>query len=666
MVSDVSYKTHYYDLYTETGGKFIDITSSNYYELMLEIADWIVEYLDTDGDGLLDVWETEGIDFDGDGSMDVDLPAMGADPNSPDVFVYYDWMHKDADWRLFGIPFGEKNLKPDAEVFGLIARQFWNHGIRFHAIEGRGIPYEDIFDLGNGGTDYSNWNSTAVTNFPRKYWNVARYALMVNKIGRNNVSPDVLLGIAEAIPGQFVVVADGLIKSSYKDSHNTRKAINLMHELGHTFGLGHGGNDHVLYKPNYLSVMNYLYNETGLIVNTSETWRKVNYSDYELPSLNELNIDETRGLDPEGDTKAGVRAKWILATTGGGTKTIAFRDRPSPSRAGAVGISGQSVDFNDNGTMESSIAVDFYVESGDTNTSNQVIPQSYNDWANIKFRGGAVGGLGVSMSGDVPLLVSRDMSQPMIEELTLEEARSLDLIGNPDDCTITSIMPDILYTTAVSQSIRITVENLFGSETTAGLEVKSSLLDETYKVSVDLEAHGSADVIIPVKESLAAGEYSLECVLTCANNMSGDVTHTVHVLGNNPLTVEEGGNLTVDGALFGGCTPVIEDASIAEMNGTTIHGAKAGQTFMLLKDGNETICTVPVYVISKVAPTPEPEPEPQPEPQPQPEPEPEPQTTPTPTPEEGIGSSGGGCSAGLGGILAVLCECIIIRRKYMK
>ena len=315
------------------------------------------------------------IDFDGDGSMDVDLPAMGADPNSPDVFVYYDWMHKDADWRLFGIPFGEKNLKPDAEVFGLIARQFWNHGIRFHAIEGRGIPYEDIFDLGNGGTDYSNWNSTAVTNFPRKYWNVARYALMVNKIGCNDVSPDVLLGIAEAIPGQFVVVADGLIKSSYKDSHNTRKAINLMHELGHTFGLGHGGNDHVLYKPNYLSVMNYLYNETGLIVNTSETWRKVNYSDYELPSLNELNIDETRGLDPEGDTKAGVRAKWILATTGGGTKTIAFRDRPSPSRAGAVGISGQSVDFNDNGTMESSIAVDFYVESGDTNTSNQVIPQ---------------------------------------------------------------------------------------------------------------------------------------------------------------------------------------------------------------------------------------------------------------------------------------------------
>ena len=45
VVSDVSYKTHYYDLYTETGGKFIDITSSNYYELMLEIADWIVEYV---------------------------------------------------------------------------------------------------------------------------------------------------------------------------------------------------------------------------------------------------------------------------------------------------------------------------------------------------------------------------------------------------------------------------------------------------------------------------------------------------------------------------------------------------------------------------------------------------------------------------------------------
>lgn len=38
-----------------------------------------------------------------------------------------------------------------------------------------------------------------------------------------------------------------------------RSAGLLMHELGHTLGLGHGGSDTVNCKPNYISVMNYRY-----------------------------------------------------------------------------------------------------------------------------------------------------------------------------------------------------------------------------------------------------------------------------------------------------------------------------------------------------------------------------------------------------------------------
>ena len=57
--------------------------------------------LDTDGDGLPDVWEKEGLDYDGDGKIDVDLPAMGADPNVPDIFVEVDWMVRPQK-RFFG------------------------------------------------------------------------------------------------------------------------------------------------------------------------------------------------------------------------------------------------------------------------------------------------------------------------------------------------------------------------------------------------------------------------------------------------------------------------------------------------------------------------------------------------------------------------------------
>ena len=39
-----------------------------------------------------------------------------------------------------------------------------------------------------------------------------------------------------------------------------------MHELGHNLGLKHGGGDlEILHKPNYLSVLNYLFQKTGLM-----------------------------------------------------------------------------------------------------------------------------------------------------------------------------------------------------------------------------------------------------------------------------------------------------------------------------------------------------------------------------------------------------------------
>ena len=38
-----------------------------------------------------------------------------------------------------------------------------------------------------------------------------------------------------------------------------------MHELGHTFGLGHGGDAMPNCKPNYLSVMNYMFQLGGLV-----------------------------------------------------------------------------------------------------------------------------------------------------------------------------------------------------------------------------------------------------------------------------------------------------------------------------------------------------------------------------------------------------------------
>ncbi|MGD8752794.1 MAG: choice-of-anchor L domain-containing protein, partial [Anaerolineales bacterium] len=50
--------------------------------------------VDTDGDGLLDIWETNGLNIEG---VTVDLPAMGADPDHKDIFVEIDWMGDPGD-----------------------------------------------------------------------------------------------------------------------------------------------------------------------------------------------------------------------------------------------------------------------------------------------------------------------------------------------------------------------------------------------------------------------------------------------------------------------------------------------------------------------------------------------------------------------------------------
>lgn len=88
--------------------------------------------------------------------------------------------------------------------------------------------------------------------------------------------------------------------------NDTSLAGTFMHELGHTLGLQHGGNESVNNKINYLSVMNYLFQTTGL-VGTNE----INYSDYELPAIDEENLDENMGIDPEGLTEGKtIGTKW--------------------------------------------------------------------------------------------------------------------------------------------------------------------------------------------------------------------------------------------------------------------------------------------------------------------------------------------------------------------
>lgn len=135
-----------------------------------------------------------------------------------------------------------------------------------------------------------------------------------------------------------------------------------MHELGHTLGLDHGGADGINCKPNYPSVMNYLYQ-----AKTPFLSRPLDYSTIKLPLINETSMDE--------DVTYHFPWNTIYWAVDG-------QIRSAPVDAGDVGV---KVDWD--GTKETrdySLNVANYPHAG-CNNAEPIILFGYNDWDNLSL-----------------------------------------------------------------------------------------------------------------------------------------------------------------------------------------------------------------------------------------------------------------------------------------
>ena len=502
---------------------FYDVKDPSQLEFVFgEIADDVTNNLDTDGDGLYDIWEINGVDTDGDGVIDLHLERMGADPNVPDIFIEVDWMVRPEKKFLWFTTKSEKSYAPSQDALRLVYSAFKEHGINLHIDAGpnsvdfvtgntwgnlsggNSIPFEEVFTLSSNGTEFDHWNECADTHFTKNRWNAFRYAMFINqyKVSTNDRDEDsTSSGIASDIPGQCLIIAN---QQWLQDTGNIGVGGTFMHELGHTLGLSHGGfdhsgtNNHTNYKPNYLSIMNYLFQTSGLVGTN-----KLNYSDYTLPDLDEQALYEVSGFDPLGITNG----------SGIGTRISASNTMINP-------VAGTMVDFDNSGSIEISRPVKANLNGDKDENRNDIysILTGTEDWSHITYKSGTIGiknqNQVIHFAGITSLPESFD------EELTLEEALENNVLANEGTGALEAIGPYTVSTTDSTPVVYVRVKNLYNDEAAFNLTIDESALTDAATIPVTVPASlndiSYVDVPITLLTGQEEGHYAIRATLTSA------------------------------------------------------------------------------------------------------------------------------------------------------
>ncbi|WP_172656992.1 lamin tail domain-containing protein [Collimonas arenae] len=232
--------------------------------------------VDSDNDGIPDTAKVDGGTFAG-----LDLYTLGARKGQRDLFLQVDYMTSN-----------DPALSPRREALQKVVDAFQSHNIKIHFDAGNlfntalapddfnlsgdvshAQPFESCTDTpqvqnANCGSLYQY--SSGSLDVRRKP--VFRYMLMASSQNANGSSGS--SGIAELPGNKFLVTLGqwGFANLDLSAAANKNVLVNyqagtIMHEFGHTLDLHHGGFEDANYKPNYFSIMNYLYQLNGLPLN---------------------------------------------------------------------------------------------------------------------------------------------------------------------------------------------------------------------------------------------------------------------------------------------------------------------------------------------------------------------------------------------------------------
>lgn len=271
---------------------------------------------DADSDGLLDGWERNGLDFDGNGSIDVNLPAMGANPLHKDLFLELDSEVGQAPTRN-GIQamkraFAAAPLPNPDNITGVNLWVDTGNVVDTTASEAASTPScgDGIDNNGNGFVDGADPLCSGGNGANRRYLDTNSEVVAVANCGDgidndgdgqiDGADSSCLIGDNLGGGSTIPIVGACLLDNAFYTAKQAnfsqfrrwvfRYAISsarpgaptctgasggngeiggndfvefnhdggtVMHELGHTLNLRHGGNEDTNCKPNHVSSMNY-------------------------------------------------------------------------------------------------------------------------------------------------------------------------------------------------------------------------------------------------------------------------------------------------------------------------------------------------------------------------------------------------------------------------
>jgi len=407
-------------------------------------------------DGIPPEWKENGVTIDPTtrqpvpngtpGGQFIDLPAMGVSLDRPNILVQMDWMANT-----------EHKQKLEQAAIDTVIEAFNRDPVTYPGVNGAGsgatrpgitlivdngptstitpggaqwgslsrakaIPWEEFFLTGTRKAGYHSENFSKLLNnnfrptgrLPIFHYAVAAAAIANDKSCTSGYTPEGGFG--------FIVSLGGPRKAGEPCWENEIGSLGeqtgtFMHELGHVLGLHHGGEDGnaISMKPNYPSVMDYLYQFSGVLRNGKWTY---DYSREPEPGLEEKTLTESAGISLGANSEK-LGFSWICPNGFENSSSILV---PVDWNCDGAIDGGEGFDVSGEQTEEEE-------KNGERKKQQELQGTVRSDWERINF---LTGGVGTGAALSVPSLFEN------VDEITPEIAERV------------RIRPQITYTGALS------------------------------------------------------------------------------------------------------------------------------------------------------------------------------------------------------------------------